>query len=42
MNFEEFEPLTSAGTHTFSLIGTVNQKISAQKLLREFPFKCKS
>ena len=36
-NFEEFESLTSAGTHTFSLIGTVNQKIGAQRLLREFP-----
>ena len=35
-DFEEFEPLTSAGTHTFSLIGTVNQKIGAQRLLREF------
>ena len=35
-HFEEFESLTNSGSHTFSLIGTVNQKIGAQKLLREF------
>ena len=35
--FEEFGSLPSnSGSHTFSLIGTVNQKISAQKLLKQF------
>ena len=37
-DFEEFESLpANTGSHTFSLVRTVNQKISAQKLLREFP-----
>ena len=36
-DFEEFEPLSSVGTHTFSLIGTIEQKIGAQRLLKEFP-----
>ena len=35
--FEEFGSLPlNSGSHTFSLIGTVNQKISAQKLLKQF------
>ena len=35
--FEEFGSLPSnSGSHTFSLIGTVNQKIRAQKLLKQF------
>ncbi len=39
-DFEEFESLPSnTGTHTFSLVGTVNQKIGAQKILREFPLE---
>ena len=37
-DFEEFEPLSAnTGSHTFSLVGTVNQKIGAQKYLKEFP-----
>ena len=39
-DFEEFESLPlNTGTHTFSLVGTVNQKIGAQKILREFPLE---
>ena len=39
-DFEEFGSLPlNTGTHTFSLIGTVNQKIGAQKILREFPLE---
>ena len=35
--FEEFGSLPlNSGSHIFSLIGTVNQKISAQKLLKQF------
>ena len=40
VNFIEFEPLpANTGTHTFSLIGTLDQKISPQKLLKEFPLE---
>ena len=36
-DFEEFESLPSnSGSHTFSLVKTVDQKVSAQKLLKEF------
>ena len=39
-DFEEFESLSlNTGTHTFSLVGTVNQKIGAQRILREFPLE---
>ena len=37
-DFEEFEALPSgSGTHTFSLVGIIDQKIAAQKLLKKFP-----
>ena len=37
-DFIEFESLPSGtGTHTFSLVGTVDQQIAAQKLLKKFP-----
>ena len=37
-DFIEFESLpTNTGSHTFSLIGTTEQKIGAQRLLKEFP-----
>ena len=37
-DYEEFESLPSgSGTHTFSLVGTVDQQIAAQKLLKKFP-----
>ena len=36
-DFEEFESLPSnSGSHTFSLVKTIDQKVSAQKLLKEF------
>ena len=37
-DFEEFEPLSAnTGSHTFSLVKTVNQQVGAQKYLKEFP-----
>ena len=37
-DFEEFEPLSAnTGSHTFSLVKTVNQHVGAQKYLKEFP-----
>ncbi len=37
-DYEEFESLPSgSGTHTFSLVGIIDQKIAAQKLLKKFP-----
>ena len=37
-DFEEFEALSSgSGTHTFSLVGIVEQEIASQKLLKKFP-----
>ncbi len=39
-DFEEFDPLpANTGFHKFSLVSTINQKVSAQKLLREFPLE---
>ncbi len=37
-DYEEFESLPAgSGTHTFSLVGTVEQQVAAQKLLKKFP-----
>ncbi len=37
-DYSEFEPIPAgSGTHTFSLIGSINQQIGAQKLLKQFP-----
>ena len=38
LDFEEFESLSAnTGSHTFSLVKTVNQKVGAQKYLKQFP-----
>ena len=39
-DYSEFEPLAAgSGTHTFSLIGSINQQIGAQKLLKKYPLE---
>ena len=37
-DYEEFESLpTGTGTHTFSLVGIIEQEVAPQKLLKKFP-----
>ena len=39
-DYSEFEPIPAgSGTHTFSLIGSINQQIGAQKLFKKYPLE---